>query len=797
MRKSIKGKLIGYILPVIFVLMTGSTFLVISIVRTTVKESSYSNTLETVLRHAEEFNTSAKKSIDQLKTMAGTLTVLKTDRETAIKILEKFSSENDDFIGNGLGYEPNKFDGRDKDFINSEYSDSTGRFIPYINKFDGTIKIEPLTDYDSEESTWYSVPKNTMKEYVTEPYLYNNKLMLTYSAPIVINKEFVGVVTADVALDYMDKVVSQIKILETGKSFLLSREGVFVSFEDKSLIGKKKITDFNIKAYSDLIDSVNSGKSGFMATEDLINHEKVIVFYSPIKTLGYAMVISVPESEIFADVNALTWTQIVIVLIALFIIAVVIYMISQKISSPLIKVKELTEKLTDGHTGMRAEVTSDDEVGEMASALNKYIEKIEMFTTQIDQCARGEEVDLEYFKDYKQTDTLTKSLHNLIVILNHFVKDFNDVGLKVAKGQLTERVDLDKFSGAYKNIARSYNDVLDGVVYAFNEGMKTLNEMASGNLTSRMTGNFYGDFKDFQNNINYLGTELENLVRKVDEAVETLSVSSDQISSSISELEATADEQSIQINEMTTAIGEMAKTSMITAQNAAYAADSSQGIMDLAIKGGDNVRETMTGMSNISNVVKEAANTIDNLSKSSLEISDIVDVIGDVADQTNLLAINAAIEASNAGEQGKGFAVVADHVRKLSEKTSVATKNIILMINKIQSDTKAVVNSINIGEKETAKGLSLVYKSEESLKNIIQGANRGSDLIGQVAAANEQQSSTAEEVSKNIENINISVNEFSNGVHQIAQATEDMKNLTEHLQSLVKKFRINKDNNFS
>ncbi|PKL58014.1 MAG: hypothetical protein CVV34_04535, partial [Methanomicrobiales archaeon HGW-Methanomicrobiales-5] len=488
-----------------------------------------------------------------------------------------------------------------KDFINSEYSDSTGRFIPYINKFDGTIKIEPLTDYDSEESTWYSVPKNTMKEYVTEPYLYNNKLMLTYSAPIVINKEFVGVVTADVALDYMDKVVSQIKILETGKSFLLSREGVFVSFEDKSLIGKKKITDFNIKAYSDLIDSVNSGKSGFMATEDLINHEKVIVFYSPIKTLGYAMVISVPESEIFADVNALTWTQIVIVLIALFIIAVVIYMISQKISSPLIKVKELTEKLTDGHTGMRAEVTSDDEVGEMASALNKYIEKIEMFTTQIDQCARGEEVDLEYFKDYKQTDTLTKSLHNLIVILNHFVKDFNDVGLKVAKGQLTERVDLDKFSGAYKNIARSYNDVLDGVVYAFNEGMKTLNEMASGNLTSRMTGNFYGDFKDFQNNINYLGTELENLVRKVDEAVETLSVSSDQISSSISELEATADEQSIQINEMTTAIGEMAKTSMITAQNAAYAADSSQGIMDLAIKGGDNVRETMTGMSNISN----------------------------------------------------------------------------------------------------------------------------------------------------------------------------------------------------
>ncbi|MHB9041660.1 MAG: methyl-accepting chemotaxis protein, partial [Melioribacteraceae bacterium] len=191
-----------------------------------------------------------------------------------------------------------------------------------------------------------------------------------------------------------------------------------------------------------------------------------------------------------------------------------------------------------------------------------------------------------------------------------------------------------------------------------------------------------------------------------------------------------------------------------------------------------------------SEVVKQSAETVQTLGKSSDQIGEIVQVIDDIADQTNLLALNAAIEAARAGEQGRGFAVVADEVRKLAERTTKATKEIATMIKQIQKDTEGAVQSMSRGTEEVEKGKVLADKAGQSLKQIISGAQDVVDMSTQVAAASEEQSSAAEQISKNIEAISNVTQESAAGVQQIARAAEDLNRLTVNLQELVLRFKI-------
>ncbi|MCL6097096.1 MAG: methyl-accepting chemotaxis protein, partial [Bacteroidetes bacterium] len=176
--------------------------------------------------------------------------------------------------------------------------------------------------------------------------------------------------------------------------------------------------------------------------------------------------------------------------------------------------------------------------------------------------------------------------------------------------------------------------------------------------------------------------------------------------------------------------------------------------------------------------------------KSSNEIGEIVQVIDDIADQTNLLALNAAIEAARAGEQGRGFAVVADEVRKLAERTTKATKEIATMIRQIQKDTEGAVVSMNEGTTEVEKGKVLADKAGHALKQIISGAEEVVDISTQVAAASEEQSSAAEQISRNIESISSVTNQSASGVQQIARAAEDLNRMTVNLQDLIARFKL-------
>jgi len=283
---------------------------------------------------------------------------------------------------------------------------------------------------------------------------------------------------------------------------------------------------------------------------------------------------------------------------------------------------------------------------------------------------------------------------------------------------------------------------------------------------------------------------IKELIISVAEAVQATASASSQISSSAEEMAAGAQEQSAQTGEVASAVEEMTRTIIDTTKNTSIAAESSKDSALRAKEGGKIVSQTVEGMNSIAAVVSQSADKIFTLGQNSDKIGEIIQVIDDIADQTNLLALNAAIEAARAGEQGRGFAVVADEVRKLAERTTKATKEIASMIKQIQSDTTEAVDSMKKGTENVEHGKTLVDKAGSVLNEIILSSEKVTDIIVQVAAASEEQSATSEEISKSIESINTVTQESAAGIQQIARAAEDLNRLTLNLQELVSKFNL-------
>jgi methyl-accepting chemotaxis protein len=321
--------------------------------------------------------------------------------------------------------------------------------------------------------------------------------------------------------------------------------------------------------------------------------------------------------------------------------------------------------------------------------------------------------------------------------------------------------------------------------------LDAMQRFAFGDLTVAVEDNKREDdiskiFRGFNRSI----SAVRKLVEQVIHNVEQTTAIAAHISSASSQMAATSEEQSAQIAEIASNVETMARSVHENSLHATQMNKLTKQTGDNALQGAHVVGSAIEKIQHIAAVVNDATTIVSKLGDSSAQIGEIVQVIEEIADQTNLLALNAAIEAARAGEQGRGFAVVADEVRKLAERTATATKQISQTIKQIQHDTENAVHGMKNGNTEVQEGLSLARQAGDALDNIVRGTQEVQQMVQASTLAMEQQSSNSEEISKSIDQIAASVEETTASLSEIAHSTETLRALTESLQNLVSQFDI-------
>ncbi len=311
-----------------------------------------------------------------------------------------------------------------------------------------------------------------------------------------------------------------------------------------------------------------------------------------------------------------------------------------------------------------------------------------------------------------------------------------------------------------------------------------------GDLTQRLHAEKEDEIGEMAGWFNQFIAKIHDLVCNVMETAGVVVTSSQELTSCSTEISNGADNISQKVSQMATASHEMSVTSQEVAKNAETANNTSKDASSVALEGGEIVEKSIESMNGISGTAKETSQSIGTLGNRSNEIGEIVEVINDIADQTNLLALNAAIEAARAGEQGRGFAVVADEVRSLAERTSKATSQITEMIKGIQNDTSSALTAVENEMTAVEEGVGLAKDAGDALSGNVKFVQNVSDMMGQIATATEEQSKATSQISEDIEMVSEIASDTSGSAQKMAGLSVNLDRLASQLEQAFKSFKV-------
>jgi twitching motility protein PilJ len=393
----------------------------------------------------------------------------------------------------------------------------------------------------------------------------------------------------------------------------------------------------------------------------------------------------------------------------------------------------------------------------------------------------------------------------LVVLGNRVVKPVKDLAEfseKIVAGDYRAKSEVDS-NDDFGLIAQNFNHAADKLSRAaFNQEaqeslqrsvtdfLTVVSQVARGDLTLRgqVTSDALGNVVD---SVNYMLDNFAKVLERVRKAAIDVSSSANEILVASEEMANGATQQDQEITNTSSAVEELTVSMKQVSNNAEASAEAARRALDAAESGNRAVRDTLEGMQRIRASVQATAKKIKSLGDRSLEISEIINVINDITEQTNLLALNAAIEAARAGEAGRGFAVVADEVRKLAEHSRNATKDIAALIKAIQAETNEAVVVMEEGTKEVEVGARLADQAGKALEAISSVVRQSAELVQEISLASKQQVRGTEGVANAMQIISNITRQTSQGARQTARTVENMVRLSEQLNEALSQFRIN------
>jgi len=471
------------------------------------------------------------------------------------------------------------------------------------------------------------------------------------------------------------------------------------------------------------------------------------------------------EAKRKSDTNAQIAHSAALSMIVLIIIAVTLalllgWFISRIINRPLQEMLTIADRLALGDINVSLSNHTKDEIGMLSRSFAALIENIRMQALAAEKIAAGDmqaEVRIR-----SENDLLNLNLNHMLNSIKALIGEAVRLRGAIKNGQLNIRADVTAFSGGWREIPAGINDILDAVTEPLQESLQVLQEMAQGNLQIGMQGDYQGDLSKIKTAINNTIHAFNELLGEINLASEQVASGAEQVSQSSQSLSQASTEQASAVEEITATMGDISRQTRQNALDANKASELAISAKENAIQGNREMQELQRAMADIND--------------SSSNISKIIKVIDEIAFQTNILALNAAVEAARAGQHGKGFAVVAEEVRNLAARSADAAKETTAMIE----------GSI----KKVELGTQIANDTAQALNRIVEGVSIAADLVGNIAAASNEQATAIAQINQGIAGVAEVTQMNTATAQESAAASQELASQAELLQNQVSRFKL-------
>ena len=562
------------------------------------------------------------------------------------------------------------------------------------------------------------------------------------------NTEVVGVVYFKPNLSMLSDIVSDISVGETGKAYIINKDGLVIAHGEASKVFTENVTeaaktDASLTNIAAIEQSMTAGLTGYGTYEQ--DGTQWVQGYAPIAgTDGWSVGVYAEENEFMDNVTYSVWLTVCICAAALALGVAAALVFVRKALKPIKETARFASALAAGQLEETIAIRTKDEIGQLQHTLDTEVRSA---FSAIEKTRQTAEKQAQY-----QSAEMEKLLMNL---------------RKLANGELSCDIsvaDADADTSAlhqlFSEITASLYGGLNTIKAYISEISTVLREVAQGNLSVSIESEYKGNFIALKDSINAIIESLNRVLGDIRLAAGQVASGTRQVSEGSQDISQGATEQSSAIEELTASVSEIAQQTRQNAISANQANELTASAATDAAKGNEQMQSMQQAMSDIS--------------ASSHSIGKIIKVIDDIAFQTNILALNAAVEAARAGVHGKGFAVVADEVRNLAARSASAARE----------TTELIEGSI----KKTTAGTKIADNTAEALHEIVDGIRKAGQLVSEIARASNEQAGAIAQVNRGIEQLSAVVQTNSATAEEQAAASEQLSGQAELLKNMVGQF---------